>query len=173
MFRTTIQNVTQKRTIRPLYAATQATPWAGYLDTAWNRSVDIYPGMVMAKLQNEVWTLASNNTHRGFGLSALFVAPSLQIDEVRLSGTNLFTVWVGGQDSAFEILAPAFDTTADWTQPTNGTEVSLTHTLTAHSKGPGLLTPVGTANAATAVIAKLVSVVGTSKIIVRFTGATV
>lgn len=172
MIRVPLAAVTLKRTIRPLYAATQATPWAGYLDPAWDRSVDIYPGMVMSKLPNNVFTLARTSGAKGFGLSALFVAPQLGVDEVRPSGTNLFTVWVGGQDSSFEILAPAFDTSADWTQPTDGTEVLLTHTTTGHAKGPGLLTPVGGSNKGTAVIGKLVAVVGTSKIEVRFNGAT-
>lgn len=169
MFRTTLANVTQKRTIRPLYAQTQATPWAGYLDPNWARGTDIYPGMVMTKLANEVVTLASNTTHKPFGLAALFVAPVLGIDEVRYAGTNNFTVWVGEGDNAFEILAPAFDTTADWSQAGDGSEKNLTWTLTAHSLGAGKLTPVGTANAATSVVGKLVSVVGTSKIIVRLT----
>jgi len=109
---------------------------------------------------------------KGFGLSNIFVAPKLGIDESRMAGNNLMAVWVGGQDSSFEILAPAYDTSADWTQPTNGTDVALTHTVSAHTLGPALLTPVGTANAATAVIAKLVAVTGTSKIEVRFHGAT-
>jgi len=163
MFRTTLANVAQKRTIRPLYATTQATPWAGYLDPAWARTVDIFPGMVMTKLANEVFTLAANAGQKGFGLAGLFVAPALGIDEVRSSGTNNFTVWTGGLDSAFEVLAPAFDTTADYTQPTDGTKKYLTHTLTAHAKGPGLLTPVGTSNASTNPVAELVSVVGTSR----------
>ncbi len=169
MYRVTLANVSQKRTIRPLYAQTQATPWAGYLDPSWNRLVDIWPGMVMTKLANEVVTLASNTTHKPFGLAALWVAPGAGIDEVRTAGTNNFTVWVSEGDNAFEILAPAFDTTADWSQPTDGSEKNLTWTLSAHAKGPGLLCPVGTANAATAVVGKLVSVVGTSKIIVRLT----
>jgi hypothetical protein len=168
MFRVSdVSNVAQKRTIRPLYAATQATPWAGYLDPNWTRTVDIYPGMVMTKLANEVFTLASTSTAKGFGLADLFVAPVLGIDEVKQSGTNNFTVWVGGLDSAFEVLAPAFDTTADWSMPTDGTRKLLTHTLTAHAKGPGLLTPVGTANASANPIAELISVIGTGKIEIR------
>lgn len=166
MFRTTLANVAQKRTIRPLYATTQATPWAGYLDPAWGRTVDIYPGMVMTKLANEVFTLATTTTAKGFGLSGLFVAPALGIDEVRSSGTNNFTVWTGARDAAFEILAPAFDTTADYTMPTDGTRKLLSHTTSAHPKGPGLLTPSGGSNAASNPVAELISVVGTSKIIV-------
>lgn len=167
MFRTTLQNVAQKRTIRPIYAAHQATPWAGYLDPSWNRSVDIYPGMVMSKLPGEVFTLASTSTAKGFGLAALFVAPVLGIDEVASSGTNNFTVWTGGPDAAFEILAPAFDTSATYTQPTNGTRLMLSFTLTAHAQGAGKLTPTGGSNAASNVVAELIDVVGTTKLLVR------
>lgn len=167
MFRTTLANVGQKRTIRPLYANTQATPYAGYLDPSWDRSKDIYPGMVMAKLAGEVFTLASTTTAKGFGLSALFVAPVLGIDEVALSGNNSFAVWTGGPDATFEVLAPAFDTSATYTQPTNGTRVLLSHTTSAHAQGPGKLTISGGTNAASNPVAELVDVVGTTKLIVR------
>ena len=162
-------NVAQKRTIRPLYANTQATPWGGYLDPAWDRSVDIYPGMVLAKgpTPGETFTLATNMTQRALGLSALFVAPVLGIDEVKSSGANNLTCWVGGPDAFFEILAPAFDPTANWTLPTDGTRKLLTFTVTGHPKGAGLVTVLGTANASTSVVADLVNVVGTSKIIIR------
>src|SRR5664279_1962505 len=108
MFRTTLANVTQKRTIRPLYAQTQATPWGGFLDPAWDRTTDILPGMVVTKLAGEVFTLLGakstgpTSTGKPFGLSALFVAPTLGIDEVRNSGTNNFTVWTGEGDNLFE-----------------------------------------------------------------------
>jgi len=167
MFRTTLANVGQKRTIRPLYANTQATPYAGYLDSAWDRSVDILPGMVMAKLPGEVFTLASTSAAKGFGLSALFVAPSLGIDEVALSGNTNFAVWTGGPDATFEILAPAFDTSATYTQPSDGTRKLLSFTLAAHAQGPGKLTPSGGSNAASNPVAELIDVVGTTKLIVR------
>lgn len=38
-----------KRTLRPTYALTQATPKSGFLDPNWNRSVPIWPGMAMMK----------------------------------------------------------------------------------------------------------------------------
>ena len=38
-----------KRTIRPLYDNTQATPKSCFLDPAWDSSVDIYPGMAVMK----------------------------------------------------------------------------------------------------------------------------
>jgi hypothetical protein len=52
MFRVnSITNITQKRTLRPLYAQHQATPYGGFLSSSWTKAVDIYPGMVMAKLR--------------------------------------------------------------------------------------------------------------------------
>jgi hypothetical protein len=166
MFYTPITNVSQKRTLRPLYAQHQATPYGGFLDSAWNRSVDIYPGMVMSKLGGENFSLC-NGTTKPFGLAALFVAPTLGIDEVKPTNTNLFTVWVGGQDAVFEILAPAFDTTASWTVPTDGSRKLLYVTNTTHSLKQGLLSPTTGATVGTDAIAELIDVVGTSKIIVR------
>jgi len=169
MFYAPITNVSQKRTLRPLYAQHQATPYGGFLDSAWNRVVDIYPGMVMSKLGGENFTLCTGTaTMKPFGLSALFVAPTLGIDEVKPTNTNLFTVWVGGADAVFEILAPAFDTTASWTVPTDGSRKLLGVTTAAHTLKQGLLSPIGgVANVGTDAVAELVDVVGTTKIIVR------
>jgi hypothetical protein len=166
MFRVPITAVAQKRTIRPLFAVTQATPYPGFLDAAWDRSKDIYPGMVMTKLADEVFTLADSDTKKPWGLSALFVAPTLGVDEVRSAGTNNFTVWVGDGQATFEILAPAFDTTADWSQAGTGARKMLGYTLAAHAQ-PGKLSPIGGANVSTSAVAELVSVSGTNKIIVR------
>lgn len=170
MLRVTLDNVDQKRTIRPLYANHQATPYGGFLDPNWDRSRDIYPGMVVTKLDGEKMTLfgaAGATTHEVFGLSAMFVAPVLGIDEVRNSGHNLFTAWVGDNQSVFEILAPAFDTSASWTNPTDGSKVPLRVTLNGHAQGPGkLTTAVAGANVSAKVAAHLIQVVGSNKIIV-------
>jgi hypothetical protein len=160
MFRPTLSNPSQQRTLRPLYANTQATPWAGFLDPSWNRAFDIYPGTVMTRKSGEVfvpYTGAANQ--KPFGLSALFVAPVLGIDEVTESGTNNFTVWVGGDQALFEVLAPAFDQTALWNESGNGQFTMLTATNT------GLLTPTGVTEKNA--IAELVKVVSTDKILVR------
>jgi hypothetical protein len=152
MFRTTIDNVAQKRTLRPLYAQHQATPYGGFLSTSWTKAVDIYPGMVMAKLSGENFTLAgtasgggvlpaTNTAVRAFGLSALFVAPDLKIDETQLSGLNVFSVWFGGPDAVFEILAPAFAESSTWSNPTDGSVVMLGVTNASHTDGPGKLSP--------------------------------
>ena len=112
MFRPPLSNPAQKRTLRPLYATHQATPWGGFLDPDWAQTFDILPGTVMARSYGEVFTPFTGATGQvPFGLSALFVAPTLGVTEVTGDGTNLFTVWVGDSQAVFEVLAPAFDTT--------------------------------------------------------------
>ena len=162
MFYAPAANPSLKRSIRPIYANHQATTYGGFLDPSWNRSFDIYPGTVMYRVTKEIfapYTGAGNQ--KPFGLSALFVAPQLGVDEVSATGTNLFTVWVGGEQAVFEILAPGFDSTANWTaaNPTDG-GVQL---LTATNKG--LLTPTGANNANA--IAELIDVPTTDKILIR------
>jgi hypothetical protein len=160
MFRATITNPSQKRTLRPIYAQHQATTWGGFLNPAWTKSFDILPGTVMARLSAEVFTpFTGAGGQKPFGLSALFVAPNLGIDEVTATGTNLFTVWVGGNQATFEVLAPAFDTTATWTAPVNGGSVLLT------GNAQGKLTPVGATNANG--IAELLDVLSPDKILIR------
>lgn len=171
MFRTSLANVSQQRTIRELYAQHQSTPYGGFLDASYDRSVDILPGMVVTRLNGENMTLFGLGTnaakHRVFGLSAMFVAPKLGIDEVRPTGTNNFTAWVGDNQSVFEILAPAFDTSASWVNPTDGSKTALRVTLAGHPQGPGKLTTAASgANVSTEVAATLIQVVGSNKIIV-------
>lgn len=163
MFRVTQANPAQKRSIRPLYASQgQATPKGMFLDPEWDRSFDILPGTVMYRKTGEIvapYTGAAGTVPHG--LSALFVAPNLGIDEVTGTGANNFTVWVGGEQAEFEILAPGFDQEADWAaaNTTSGGVVLLTAT------DEGLLTPTG-ANHGNA-IAELIDVISTDKIQVR------
>jgi hypothetical protein len=170
MFRPTVANPAQKRTLRPIYAQHQATSYGGFLDPNWGRTFDILPGTVMSRLTAEVFTpfttsagtavLPSANA-KPFGLSALFCAPTLGIDEVTATGTNLFTVWTGGIDAVYEVIAPAFDTTANWTgvNPTDGGRTLLT------ANASGLLTPVGATNANA--VAELMDVESTDVILIR------
>lgn len=162
MFRPTLANPAQKRTLRPIYAQHQATPYGGFLDPAWDKSFDILPGTVMYRKSGEIfapYTGAGNQ--KPFGLSALFIAPSLGIDETSSTGTNLTTVWTGDSQAVFEVLAPAFDATANWTAA-NVSDGSR-RLLTGNSHG--LLTPTG-ANAGNA-IAELLDVPSTDKILIR------
>ncbi len=159
MLRVPANNPSAQRTLKPVYAHTQATPTAGFLDSSWDRSFDILPGTVMARKTKERYvpfTGASNQ--QPYGLSALFVAPSLGIEEVTGDGTNNFTVWVGDAQAQFEVYAPAFDPDGDWTLPTDGRRKMLTGN--AH----GLLTPTGV-NAEN-VIAELIDVIDAKTILV-------
>lgn len=162
MFYTPASNPGLKRTIRPIYAQHQATTYGGFLDPNWNRSFDILPGTVMCRLTKEIFTpYTASGNQKPFGLAALFVAPQLGVDEVTATGTNLFTVWVGGEQAVFEILAPAFDGAADWTSAnvTDGGARLLTAT------NQGLLTPTGADNSNA--IAELIDVESTGKILIR------
>lgn len=178
MFRVnSITNITQKRTLRPLYAQHQATPYGGFLSPNWTKAVDIYPGMVMAKLAGEVFTLAgtasgggvlpaagatpSASNVRAWGLSALFCAPTLGIDETQYphdSSLNVFTVWQGGPGNAFEILAPAFASSQAWseTASSDGQIILLGVTNASHTDGPGKLALMDGTNVIETPVARLI-----------------
>lgn len=174
MFRlNSFTNVTQKRTLRPLYAQHQATPYGGFLSANWTKAVDIYPGMVMAKLAGENFTLAgtasgggvlpaTGGTIRGFGLAALFCAPTLGIDETQYpndASLNVFTVWQGVGDATFEIYAPAFAASQAWTETlsSDGSIYQLGITNASHADGPGKLGMIaGDANVIATPVARLI-----------------
>lgn len=162
MLRTSLAKAYIKRTIRPLYGWTQATPKSCYLDPAWDRSVDIYPGMVAMRTSGENYTLI-NATGVPAGLIGLYVGGD-GIDEVEEQGVNAFAVWTLADDAEFEVLSPAFDTTASWVDPGNGTDL-LIHAQTAGANR-GKLVPAGTVGASTAPVARLIKVVSATKIIV-------
>lgn len=171
MLRVTINNTAQQRTLVPKYAQTQATAHSGFLDENWLRLHDIYPGSVMKRLHDEVFTLW-DGVGEPFGLSSLFVAPKLGMDEVLNTGGNEFTVWTFAPNALFEVLAPAFDQTADWVaaSPQHGGVTLLTGTTSAVTLGsgliqpPGVLTPTGANNENS--IVELISVESNSKIVV-------
>lgn len=160
MFRPPLSNPAQKRTLRPLYANHQATPYGGFLDPDLDVDFDILPGTVMQRLYGEVFApyVGAAGTVP-FGLSALFVAPRLGVNEVSSTGTGLFTVWVGGDQAVFEVLAPAFDVDATWPTTTGPGRTMLT----ANDKGR--LTPVGATSEN--VIAELIDIPSPDKIVVR------
>ena len=142
MIRTYLANDYIKRTIRPLYSWTQATPKPAFLDPAWTRSVPIWPGMGFIRTGGDLVTLAGANTaqmpgktmygtagtanngsvltanepYPVYGLGALYVGGD-GVDELLYAGINAFAVWVLAPDAEFEILAPAFDPAATWTDP--------------------------------------------------------
>lgn len=149
-----------KRTIRPLYGWSQATPKSQLVDPAWDSSVPIYPGMALMKTVGENVSLL-NATGVPYGLSAFYMGGD-GIDEITEQGVNACAVWVLGPDAEFEILAPAFDPALAWAEPLDGT-LLLVH---AYVAGPlrGKLCPAGTAGASADPVAKLIKVNSATKI---------
>ena len=133
MLRTRLAKAYIKRTIRPLYGWTQTTPKSVFLDPLWDRSVPVWPGMVFMKTVGENVTVA-NGTGDPYGLGALYVGGD-GIDEVLDAGINAFAVWVMAPDAEFEILAPAFDTTAAYVENTDGTATLLYAVGTGPNRG--------------------------------------
>ncbi len=141
MLRVPLSKAYLHRTLRALYAFSQATPANVLLDPAWDRSTPIFPGMVAMKTAGNQVTLI-NGTGVPYGLFEEYIGGD-GIDEPLESGINATAAWVLGPDAEFEVLAPAFDTAADYTDPGDGTVVLL-H---AHVSGAkrGKLAPAGTA----------------------------
>ena len=144
MIRTTAKNAHLSRTLKPEYP--NATPWATTLSPGWNRATDILPGRVMTRLADE--TVAPLGATFGsvtdvakqepFGLAALFVAPTIAVDELR--DRREFATWVGFKDAVFRVYAPAFATDGNWTVPADGSRKLLYTTDAAHKQGSGYLT---------------------------------
>lgn len=160
MIRTRMATSYIKRTIRPLYGWTQATPASCFLDAAWDRSVAVWPGMVFMRTSGENVSLI-NGTGVPYGLSALYVGGD-GIDEPLDAGINAFAVWKLGVDAEFEVLAPAFDTTATWTDPGDGTELLIYAQTTGANRGK--LVPAGTSGASAQPVARLLKVNSATKI---------
>jgi hypothetical protein len=160
MLRVPLSKAYLKRTIRPLYGWTQATPKSQFIDPAWDSSIPIWPGMALMKTVGENVTLL-NGTGTPFGLSAFYMGGD-GIDEITEQGVNAVGVWVLGPDAEFEILDPAFDSAVAWVEPVDGTML-LVH---AYTSGPkrGKLCPAGTAGASAKPVAKLIKVNSATKI---------
>lgn len=155
-----------KRTIRPLYGWTQATPKSVYLDPAWDRSVDIYPGMALMRSGGDLVTLIDGTGYPA-GLAAEYVGGD-GIDEILERPVNVTAMWVLGPDAEFEILSPAFDDSVTWTDPTDGTALLVHAWATGTNRGK--LAPAGAVKAAHTLtsrpVARLVKVVSDQKIVV-------
>ena len=151
-----------KRTLRLLYGFTQTTPKDQKLDPAWDRSVNIWPGMVAMKTKGDLVTLI-NAVGTPMGLFGSYIGGD-GIDEIAEQGVNSVPVWVLAADAEMEVLAPAFDTAATWTDPSDGTR-ALVFAQTAGAKR-GQLVPAGTAGASAKPVAHLVRVDSASKIVV-------
>ena len=114
MFYTSIDNVNINRTLKPLYAKTQATPQGWTWDTSWNTATaDVFPASVVYNKGNgEVSLCLDATTHKPMGLCGNFIAPVYGVNEIQ--GVGSVTVWVMGPDAMFEVYSPAFDTSASW-----------------------------------------------------------
>ena len=151
---TKISNVHQKRLIRPAYAATQATPYAAYLDPSLRnsdksfrkplaadttgggypltRSADAYtlkgglvPGTVVVKTAAEGVAVANGANAAIKPFGLLANFVGGELDD--LGSYDYVGVW-RGPDSVFELLAPAFDDTglaAAYSSATAGNPVKL------------------------------------------------
>jgi hypothetical protein len=164
MIRVRAANAHIKRTFRPTYAWTQATPKSVFLDPAWDRSFLIYPGMVLMRTAGELVTLIGGSGVP-YGFAADYVGGD-GFDPLLDVGVNATAVWVLGTDGEAEILAPAFDNTQTWTDPGDGTE-KLVYAITAGT-GRGKLALATNGAVATAIsaqpVARLLKVNSTSKI---------
>ncbi len=169
MLRTRLDQAHLKRTIRPNYGFDQTTPKDMKLDPAWDRSVDIWPGMCAMKTSGQNVTLL-NGTGVPYGLFGLYIGGD-GIDEPLEAGVNSVGVWVLDTDAEFEVLAPAFDTGQSWTDPGNGT-ITLVHASTTGSNR-GKLVPAGASNASARPVARLLQVVSATKIIIGGLSGTV
>jgi hypothetical protein len=169
-FRTTLANVNQKRTCASLY--TNAASPQSYTFDANYSGIDIYPGMVaMMHADGEVTVCSGLAADFPLGLFANFCAPTLGVDEVTTDPNRQIGVWVGGADAQFSVLAPAFDTNADWHVGVDGADVLLCAARGASNKGQlTILANVDTSgyevDADAEVVAKLISVVSATEIIV-------
>lgn len=164
MLRTSLQKAYIKRTFRPLYGWDQMTPKSQFLDSAWDRSVAIWPGMVAMKTVGENVSLVDGTGHP-YGFFGLYVGGD-GIDEVLDAGINAIAVWVMSDDAEAEVLAPAFDSDVSWAEPTDGT-IKLVYAW-ATGAGRGKLAPAGATKSGHTLtarpVARLIKVTSATKI---------
>lgn len=131
-----LANVNKRRTLRAMYAQTQAYPYAATLASSVSRTATdpfsgteagkaaIWPGMVAVKATGEDVKVADAATARAFGLFANFVGGEL--DE--LGDRSEVGVW-RGPGAVFEVLSPVIGGTvagaSDPDQSTHANEVFL------------------------------------------------
>ena len=168
MLRTSLPLNYIKRTFRPLYGWTQATPKSGFLDPTWGRSVAIFPGMVVTKTTGNNYTLIGSASgtaasQQPAGFIAQFVGGN-GVDELLEAGINAIGVWQLGPDAEFEVLAPAFDPTQNWAEAGAGTD-TLIYAATSGAN-QGQLVPAGGTNAGSVPVARLIQVESPSSIII-------
>jgi hypothetical protein len=173
-----LRNKYQKRLIRPLYAQTQATPYAASIadevrtavttgvwtglagGTPFTYKGGLVPGTVMVAYGEKVTVAKGGTTQANFGLLANFVGGEL--DDL---GDELYVgVW-RGPDSVYEILAPGFDDTglqAAWNTANSAANAGVPVPLYASTTG--LLQ--GTAAGGRQLVANLIERPNANRIIV-------
>lgn len=165
MLRVPLDKAYIDRTVRPIYAFTQATAQSRFLDESYDRETDpaIYPGMVAMTGSTGDTVDLIDDTGQPLGLFGLYVGGH-GIDELREAGVNAMPVWVLTPDAEFEVDAPAFDDELTWEVSEDGTDV-LVHAQTAGAKR-GKLVPAGTNGASADPVARLVKVINESTIVI-------
>jgi hypothetical protein len=168
-----VANVGVHRTCTPLYEKYEATPYNTFLDPADTNN--IYSGMVVYRSGADTVKLydsaiaTSGVAARPFGLAAFDRNPN--IDDLSQVGLNAVSVWLGGENAFFTISAPAFDTGASLSVPTNGSRVYLyAGSASAGSAvGAGVLTTYARAgsNSYDVPVAELIDVLGATQIVIR------
>ena len=163
-----LANKYQKRTCRPLYANTQATPYAatlhnynanngfraadgslqvppkknGSAPSTFTLKNGLVPGTVLARVKGtEQVTVATGADYEvPFGLLANFVGGDLDEGFSGDSLQNSVGVW-RGPDAVFEILAPAFGTVSTVSGASDSTVVASNDSaVTLYAGSDGLLT---------------------------------
>lgn len=169
MLRTTLAKAYIKRTIRPLYGWTQATPKSSFLKAsspvAGTASALVYPGFALVQTADDEYDVPTATTDKIVGLCGLYIGGD-GINEPADSGINAIAVWVLGSDAEFEILAPAFDSAVT---PHVGDSVYAYATSAATGKQWGQLVTGTSAptGATTQIVAKVVKVNSSTKITIR------
>lgn len=161
--------VFQKRTIRPLYGWHSAVPYACFLDTTAVASTILYPGQVAIKTTGEQmdYNRAAAATDISFGLFNNFINGDM--DE--LSGGTEISVWVGGRDAVFEVLAgPSASETPLATAVTWTTLNATRGGVALFSDTAGRLSNVQAGSAPR--VARLIEAVSNTKIVIQLDLAT-
>jgi len=161
-----VANVGVHRTCTPLYEKYEATPYNTFLDPS--ETSNIYSGMIMARSGPDTVALLggpviSGSTAQPFGLAAL--DRNANIDDVTQVGVNAWAVWLGGSNAFFTITAPAFDTTASYAVPTNGSRQWLYTSATT----PGQITTVSGSGFSQQIVGELIDVLSPTQIVIRLT----
>jgi len=185
-----LANKYQKRTCRPLYANTQATPYAANLTTDYRDELgaldlpatvftykgSLVPGMVVTRLTDseEVKVVTGDDATAAqypFGLLANFVGGDLDEGFSGDSLQNSVGVW-RGPDAVFEILAPAFDDAGSETVDGQSLDAGITEASTSgecllFAGDDGRLVSIASGDRGTRVpVARLVEKASATRIIV-------